>query len=589
MKRRWMLLQNDSVVSNTMGSQLRVKNTAAYGYQFTPTEYSKLTTLLAAYKNNGGVADLLYDASLSVNYNRLYNTEFSQNSTGWNPYVNGGTGTNPLVTAVGGELQVVTQGTYSFSGVVQNGVPIEANKNYILSGTARGSLASWSLAYYLGSANNPNGAVILGNTNQTFSFNILSTSTGNIDLYLRTNTVGPLTFWLDNLQLTDADSGQVISLNQRNRTDNTPVKVLNLGSAGANGDGTFVNGNAGSMNVRELNVTTSVNLIPNSSLEAGLIKTTNNGLPTAELDNTNARSGSNCLKLVNNGTGFPGIALFNVKIQPNTQYTFSCYYKNPVGHVTGTNGNGFRPYYVTKDNGSGTIGQAGTLTDLTVANGTYTRASTTFTTEPGANWVELSVYMYSNGTAYFDDFQLELGAVATAYVSNQPSSDQRAISYQNGSSQYITTTYEHKPNLTALFVVKRTKSGKMSMIGSTGGNSCISAGFNFNATLFMDKAYVINIGSTSGSYASVNDYHVIGFSFNNTTLQYKFYADGVLVGSGTASQSIVTAGKNVLFGSTLGGEEFFDGNFLHSSYSSQVLTDAQVASISAQLKSFYKI
>jgi hypothetical protein len=577
-------LNSKSLLLETNNAGNRIANVSGYGY--TP-EKLKLEKLIKTYKQNGGVSEILYDGDLSVNYNHLYNTSFGSNTTGWSPYVNGGTVTNPAVTVDNGEMRIDTAGTYVWSGVVQSLIAIVANRIYTLTGFARGSIASWSLNYYLSTSNNPNGGVVMSNTRQPFSFTFLA-GTGVPDLFLRTNSVMS-TFWLDDIQLTDTATGQSVFLNFRSRTDNTTVKILNLGSAGASGDGTFVNENAHTMTVTSTRYSSLVNILPNSSFEDGTYREKNNGVTAYSLDNSQARTGLYSLLVQTNGTGFPGVRTHLVKVKPNTTYTASCYYKNPAAHVAGTNGNGFRLYYVAYDNSGGAISQAGAINDLTTIQNVWTRVTTTFTTTAATNWVDLSIYQYSNGTAYYDDFQLEESATATAYVNNQSGVTTNSMSFNTASSQYISTNQPVSSDVTAIFVARRTATNKMSLLGTGGGGSALACHLTFNGIMGMDKSYVIGLGTTGGSYAAQNDWNVYGYSFNNTTLQGKFYANGSLVGTVTGPQSVITAGRTVIFGSTIGGEEFFDGEMLHIAYRSAILTDSQVASISTNLKNYYNI
>jgi hypothetical protein len=244
LKSKMLLLQDDLVAGRVSSAFNRVSQVAGYGYQ---PEVGRLSRLLKNYKDNGGIPDLLFDAGLSVNYNLLTNTSFDSNILLWNQYVNGGTGTNPVLSWDNGELKIEPQGTYTHSGVSQGGIAVIAGARYIITGTARGTLASWNLSIFFSGGLGASTNITMDNTTKSFTFAYDNSTAGTGIIYFRTNTAGLAAFWIDNLQFTQVTTGSSTPLPYRPRADATAVKPLNLGTLGASGDGTYVNGTNANM------------------------------------------------------------------------------------------------------------------------------------------------------------------------------------------------------------------------------------------------------------------------------------------------------------------------------------------------------
>jgi hypothetical protein len=158
----------------------RVSQVAGYGYQ---PEVGPLSRLLKNYKDNGGIPDLLFDAGLSVNYNLF-------------------TATATLST----QTVTLRVGTFTFGFV-----------------SGAGSITS------------SNGiGIATGHGSATAGSNITITVT----------VAGTFTFTVSGaVNSAQLNVGSTL-LSYRARTDATAVKPLNLGTLGASGDGTFVNGTA---------------------------------------------------------------------------------------------------------------------------------------------------------------------------------------------------------------------------------------------------------------------------------------------------------------------------------------------------------
>ena len=253
-------MNSQALLAGSYSASNNIQNTAGYGYTLNKSE---LNQKLKIYKNNGGIPELLHDASMSVNYNGVINTEFDTNTNNWNAYVNGGSATLPLISAVNGEIKIEPQGTYTFAGISQSGIQLEAGQSYVLTGKVRGSLPSWQFAFYHSALNNPSGTVTKNNQTTDFSFTYTSTSTNPETLFLRSSTPGLDAFYITNIQLAK------VATTYRQRRGATTVKSLNIGTAGASGDAQYVNGN--NMNMLAVDATSGLTNILSTASSQGQV------------------------------------------------------------------------------------------------------------------------------------------------------------------------------------------------------------------------------------------------------------------------------------------------------------------------------
>jgi hypothetical protein len=228
---------------------------AVAGFGYMPAEDRSLYELYRAYRNNGGIPDLLFDAGLSVNYNLVHSSEFLTTS-GWSKYAAGGTTVQANITLAAAD-NVMTIGsdptsgaTWNFFGMSQSSLTFVAGQSYTFSGIITTTIPNFILNILTNAAIIPT-QVITFLTPGTHNFSVTATAltSGTTTLYYRTpsgsGSATQVTFSLSKVQIA------ITTNTYRPRSDATVVKPLNLGTVGASGDGTFVNGTSANMIVND--------------------------------------------------------------------------------------------------------------------------------------------------------------------------------------------------------------------------------------------------------------------------------------------------------------------------------------------------
>lgn len=197
--------------------------------------------------NPSGMAQILYDPTLSLNRNLLANSSFDVNTTGYNTYSFGGpaptlTRQNAIVLEGTHSLRVDCNGTYTTSGVQTPSVTLIAGRTYIMSVKARAVTGTINLTLYV---NSPVSSTTFANVDTTptvFNHKFTPGSGGSTVLLVYTTTPGA-SFVIDEVQLELVPSTQNSRTIYYPRHTSTAQKTINLSSlVGEAGDTTITNG-----------------------------------------------------------------------------------------------------------------------------------------------------------------------------------------------------------------------------------------------------------------------------------------------------------------------------------------------------------
>jgi hypothetical protein len=248
LKSKMLLLEDDLVAGRVSSAFNRVSQVAGYGYQ---PEVGRLSRLLKNYKDNGGIPDLLFDAGLSVNYNLVAGSSLITGANGWSFGTNA-TNIGAVTDPLGGNTARALSLTSAGFAFVHRNINLLPNTTYTASVWCRSNTPP---AFQSRIEIRENNGITFYQTQQT-SFT-LTTAWQRISF---TFTTGATTSFSANSQfhITRPDSIYTVEValpqivigndqSYRPRTDATAVKPLNLGTLGASGDGTLVNGTVGDM------------------------------------------------------------------------------------------------------------------------------------------------------------------------------------------------------------------------------------------------------------------------------------------------------------------------------------------------------
>lgn len=236
--RRKLLLEGSKFEPQTLVDLARISQVSGYGYSFSDSEKNLLDSRLKLFKNNGGLPDWYLHPSLSVNRNLLQSSQ---------PLVAGGLVSNgaTLGTPDADGWCLLTDGNLASSGFFQtlNILPLIP---YTISFEVKPGTANSFRAFIeetVGFVKFIDSGLVTGVPagGQRYSYTATNASNNSSRFLICVGTLAGVNEGTLSIRHLQVEAGGVVT-RYTLRSDNTVVKVLNLGTKNALGDSSYVNG-----------------------------------------------------------------------------------------------------------------------------------------------------------------------------------------------------------------------------------------------------------------------------------------------------------------------------------------------------------